>query len=293
MKRTLRPRLQRNAKKSAGHNEQNDQNSSNGAKTLLELNDDCLLKILSFLSLEDLYAVKDSCHKLSLLAHMEAKTICKKEKICITYGNKMDALTIKKFGTYMNEVFYHKGRMLLEKQLLIWYKSFAWMKNCSILQTLSMQKIDIRNLDQVYINNFKNLTNLKIENCFGDESIFERILKACTNLKSIEVIDGFPQMIANFRFLLNVEELRFSASMVDFETDTIEKDIAELGQLQSLKFLSLVFKLEPLSSWFPPKLIAKKFKVVKRDEWSCTPIKRNGTTRLTRCMRLCDVTVTL
>lgn len=299
MKRSLRSRPGFKAIKSARHNETNEEQNSENAG-ILELNYDCLLKILSLLSLEDLCAVKDSCHELSLLAHVAAKRICENEKICITYGNKMDAFTIKKFGTYMHEVFYQNRQidaLLLENNemrlLISWYKSFAWMKNCSILQTLSMQKINVRNVDQAYINNFGNLINLKIENC-SDVKNFELILKACKNLKSIEVIDAFPEIIGNFRFLLNIEAIRFSTSMDNFEGYIIENYIAELGQLQSLKFVSLIFNLKPFSSWFPPKLIAKKFKVVKRDKWSCRPIadKKDGTIGV-GCMRICDVTVTL
>lgn len=303
MKRTLRSQRSCNVK-SARQNEPSVQNTANGGTILLlELNDYCLLKILSLLSLDDLCAVKDTCHKLSLLAHSDAKRICKNAQIRIAYGNKMDALAIKKFGIHMNDVFYQKNQLhrndalLLSKNtemrpLMAWYKSFAWMKNCSTLQTLSMEKINVRWLDPAYVNNFENLIKLKIGSCSGDVNNFALIVKACTNLKFIEMADVPSETIGSFRFLLNIEEIRFRTSTVNFGAGIIENDIARLGQQRSLRFLSLVFKLEPFSPWRPPNLIANKFKVVKRDQWSCSAFSVNKSSGVS-CMRLCDVTVTL
>lgn len=202
---------------------------------ILNLPNECLLKFFSFISLNHLLAVGDSCRRFGALADRVAKENLRVEIFEYFDPNGEDAAILERFGRFMQNVVSHDKY------------SLAWLQQCTSLKTLKLCKTQL-DFSWKCARTLKKLESLTLELCFRDMYGHGVILQTCKKLKSISIIlaHGVRASIFDCRDLLqyitgmlNIERISFSATNTQ-QADAYTVDMAiRMLRLKRLKFLSL------------------------------------------------------
>lgn len=218
--------------------------------SLLDLNDDCLLEILSMncLDLSDLLLVAHTCRRLKEIAgrvfRREHKT-CDISSLC--EGDVESAqLIMKMFGSEITD-------LEIGGCLEILLPSVA--EYCSTLKSLYLYNLVILENCWAAEFRFKNLQKLRIK-CCSFEGASKQIFADCGSLVELEITGRCSEFILGYAF----PKLQRFERRHDFDGDLIESFISRHRNLKSLKIdayvspyeLQLIAKgLETLACWIP------------------------------------------
>lgn len=157
-------------------------NPNSGNYGIFSLNDDCLLAILSFLSIEGLFAMKLCCRRFSALADVTAPKQCRSQNFQYNHKSERHRNILECYGEFMQDVTFERKRHDEHPSNSEW----KWVRRCTALKTLT-----IRNMASFYDNAsariYEGLQSLGLEDCYDRGAAYDRIIEACTNLKSIKL----------------------------------------------------------------------------------------------------------
>lgn len=215
---------------------------SNDDCAILSLNDDCFREIFSNLSIEDLFEVSQCCRRFWAVADEEASSRYRKEKFTYFHEYKPHRKIIARFGKYMQNVTSHRkldDLSQLNKSTIDTPQSkWSWLRMCTSLKTLHIIKYTHIYYDRFATEIYGNLVNLSIDGGKGGIDQLECIVKACTNLKSIELKTQVfsPDIFDWIATLKNIEK-----ATIRLVRPLSSGHITAFRQLKKLKYLCLDF----------------------------------------------------
>lgn len=220
------------------------------AGSLLSLNDDCLLKVFSYLEMKDLCALRDSCCRLSNLAlTIVLKGLHRNEfndYFCLPSKPRPSdkdfeekALMATKFGEFFNHV------EIVGRVKDSW-RIGAVLKNCTSVKSFRLRNVAM-GIVPVYKMKamFENIETLELLRCRISTRKLVRILNATKSLKHI-LIHGKMEMSSDLLSAIveheNIESIRLRITGIYHVTETEMRNYAELLQpLQKLKNLEILY----------------------------------------------------
>lgn len=220
-----------------------DETQPNKNCAILTLPNECLLKILGYISLNDLYAVGDCHNRFRVLADRAAKVNCRVEIFKYLNPNEENAAILKRFGRFMQNVESSVGN------------SLAWLQKCTSLKTLKLRETELI-FGWECARTLNKLENLTLELC--DLEFFRgykyyptfrhaAMIQACKKLKSISIIQtsSFPYQYTDLlecvTGMVNIERISLNFYLHSMPSHDCTKEIAmRMLQRKKLKFLNLV-----------------------------------------------------
>lgn len=196
------PDINSNRKRRRHHEESPDErmtiecNESNTEKCeILLLNNDCLLEIFAHLSVVDLFYARKCCRRFKELADFVAPKQCQKEEFHYVWQNEKHKKLLECYGKFMPNITFERITDAIplsdDIDLRNGLDEWNWLSQCASLKTLT-----IRNMNLIYDERFnevyEGLESLSIEDCpfIDDINGYEHVIRACKNLKSIQVLNG-------------------------------------------------------------------------------------------------------
>lgn len=210
--------------------------------TIALLNDDCLLAMLSYLPIVDLFAVRRCCRRLKELADVVVPKQCKKETFHFNWKDKAHEDFLNRYGELIQNIVFDRAPASTHlKQQFDSDKPVVGLRQCKALKTLTF-----RNMPLVYdpssAETFASLESLTIEDCTGAEENFETIIAACTNLKAIKIHNG--------PFNLNWMEARANLERISIRVNQLHCFLFVRFSIE-LKRLNYLFLDIPRCEYFP------------------------------------------
>lgn len=225
---------------------------------ILSLNDDCLLAIMSLLSIEDLFAAKQCGNRLSALADVAAPKRCRRQSFRYLYNYEAHRNMVECYGKFMQNVTFERkldeiarlGDNGSQSPELKW----MWLRRCTALRALT-----IRNMAPFYdrdsVEIYERLQSLEIEKCLGHEDTYVRIIEACANLKSIKV-SKFT--IATFNCIARLQNIE-RIVLRDSRCDIFAYHMTALQGLKKLKHLGMDFRFRGCVGVVPVIMALNRF----------------------------------
>lgn len=208
---------------------------------LFTLNDDCLLKIMSYLDGMDLCAVKDTCRRFKYLSEYAAQLKFIKYtdfEYSPDGENEPDYMIfMKHFGKNVT------GKVTLKGERAMNVKNmWLLLKRAGPIKELEFIDVDVHGLPIWSMKKvLQNVQILQFKKCFGKDEDYARIIRACANVRSLTIFVNMSgatdQLLAIIaRHPSKIEEIYFSS--ITFNPETF---VDNLKQLRHLEHLSLLF----------------------------------------------------
>lgn len=208
-----------------------DQNES-----LLDLNDDCLSEIVSYLSDIDLCAINDTCRRLKPLAVEEFRLRYKNKEYEIYRGfteNTVTSSILRTFGQLivsldLNEIGKNESQFLVKYcNSITEFKS--WFGNYHIIDDESLRLI------------FKNVTHLTLHDIRVAGDVLQRIVHACENIKILNLSEVWFDSDLNNENFYDHEYPTIERFSCDVDTDRADSKLIArfIKRNQQLKGLAL------------------------------------------------------
>lgn len=153
------------------------------------LNDDCLLEMLAYLPIVDLFAVSRCCRRLKRLADVVVPKKCKKDTFHCKWKDKAHEDYLYCYGEFIQHIEIEPTPTMHLEEQFDSDKPVVSLRQCKTLKTLTIRNIplvSVRSSAEIYAS----LESLTIEDCSGSDEDYETIIAACTNLKSIKIHNG-------------------------------------------------------------------------------------------------------
>lgn len=205
------------------------------AEGLLILNDDCLIDIFRFLSVDDLGSIKDTCSRLSQIADQNYKIRKRKALEISSTRMLVDMRNLKHFGKFINLLFVRDVYLpyVSYEQIFQAIANFSsdrlkWISlDCNFDESLTDKSFKC--LEKV----LKNVGAIQLYN-MNDENHFELLLSYCENLKEVE-LDGEEMELKGLWCSKNVSIT--SLTLSGLQNDDILKEVSKnLVNLESLVY---------------------------------------------------------
>lgn len=222
-------------------------NSASLAVAIPTLNDDCILKIFSYLKLEDLSRTKDCCRRFSWLADYTVQQKCKNEFVRLpTKQNAADAASIlTKFGHEIEHLQIDDETRFIRFCNQNCNKFNSMIKNCKNLKCLRLKNVSFGNVGfQKLKQSLQNIEALELGNCDFTSMHVNEFLKTCGKLTKF-TIHGATSPITSemcLSVLQNgsaLESITFRNCRYDISTAEFFKFIADLKRLNNMKKLDV------------------------------------------------------
>lgn len=143
------------------------------------LNDDCLLKLLSYLSASDLSALKMTCSRFAYVADtiFEKKHLNDSKYEIYADDGESNAAIVKQFGHLMVELWLFLGNISPASQ----GEYLSLLNYCPALQSLTISKCDFEkiSIDSNFIETPKLLSSLLLIECSGTTKHLTDFLSFC------------------------------------------------------------------------------------------------------------------
>lgn len=208
---------------------------------ILSLNDDCLLAIMSLLSIEDLFAAKQCGNRLSALADVAAPKLCRRRSFRYLYNNEAHRKIVECYGEFMQNVTFERKMDEIARSAENGSRSpelkWMWLRRCTALEALTIKDM-APFYDRDCVEVYERLQSLDIGKCLGHEDTYVRIIESCANLKSIKV-SKFTLVTFNcIARLGNIERIVLRDSRCDISA----YHMTALQGLKKLKHLGMDFR---------------------------------------------------
>lgn len=238
----------------------------NAENTIPELNDDCLLKIFSFLSIKDLCAVKDCSLGFSNLADSAVQTKWRNGilggcEVDIDGDDDDELLLLTKFGHLISHLSYTESALTQSSEA----SRRSALEHCTSLKTLKIKFVDI---SLIPFEILENLEELNMCGCSGDELMHIKLIKACKLLKHLKLMTvPKERLLKAINEQLSIENV--SWEMYGATNFTFANEVKKLSKLKKLKKLVVhgyegyTFKGVSLSYRFPQ--VTETIKVLARN----------------------------
>lgn len=210
---------------------------------IISLNDDCLLAIFSFLSISELFKLRNCSHRLRALADQTAPKQCRRETFCYIYKYRTHEKILQCYGSFMQNVVLERiGEIvrLFTNELGASKTKWKWLGHCTALKILTIRKMRL-NYDEFNAKIFEGLENLELHECFAEDKQYESIITACKNLKSF-TISKFTFSSTIFDCLAkleNIEQISIRCHTYNCDTRVFAMNVAKFRTLSTLKSLEL------------------------------------------------------
>lgn len=214
---------------------------------ILTLNDDCLRKVFSYLSVFDLCAVKDSCRRFNVLANSTVYQRWKRLTFIPGWSwfqSPRKVMIIQQhFGHLIENVEFLKQESTYPIQKRGFSKNWVQLKHFLALKRLTMNSANVNRLPIYQVKKtLQSLKVLKFNGCVGADSEFARIINACKNLKKLQsnrgpAISLLPSICHKFS---QIESLVLVGDRCDRENRPVVNEIdlmSGLSHLQDMKKL--------------------------------------------------------
>lgn len=222
---------------------------------ITSLNVNCLLQIFSYVSFEDLCALKSTCEGFSDVADYIHKR---------KYGNSLEihshvdgesifnsfrefyTLQVKHFGHIITAVRFENACESFE--CLKYPRNFTILQYCSALENLTIFGVNLRHsIRFIPAKSLRNVISLDLDYCEGSANNYKFLLRACnprklTSLRITPKIGGSTLASAT-KYLVNLESLKITLS----ETCG-NLHLQSLKNLKKLKILRIWCKEVPILS---------------------------------------------
>lgn len=158
---------------------------------MLDLNDKCILSVMKWLSLDDLYSMSRTCKQFQKLAGTQFQQICPNSCVSIelTAENRIKAQYQEKFDLYfsaniqnvtMTSYVYDRSPEPMFNYLKL---NFPNMSKSMTLDRINCKSDDLGTIIQEQLD---NLTSIAFNRC-SIENIHQQFLKYCTNLTHLRI----------------------------------------------------------------------------------------------------------
>lgn len=200
------------------------------------LNEDCFLAIFSYLSLMDLFAVKHCCQKFSALADIAANETRRSEVFRCNLGRKLPKNILKCYGSRMKGVIFEEN---LDQTNSKKEENCLLLRRCTSLKSLTISESPLF-YDHASVKIYEGLKSLTISQCPRDRSIFDQMMRACKNLKSLEMNEYMFQhgTFDSLSTLINIERISITKGYLVFLAN-LAPSVAKLQALKKLKYLKI------------------------------------------------------
>lgn len=202
--------------------------------TIPELNDDCLLKIFSFLSIKDLCAVKDCSLGFSTLADSTVQTKWRNGvlggcEVNIDGDDDAELLLLTKFGHLISHLSVTESALTQFSEA----SCRSALGHCVSLKSLTVKFVDI---SLIPFEILQNIEELRMYGCYGDECLHMKLIKACKSLKHLELMTVPKEcLLKAINEQLSIESVCWK--MFGATNSTFVNEIKMLSKLKKLKKL--------------------------------------------------------
>lgn len=230
--------------------------AQNEKSSILVLNDDCLLEILSYLELKDLVAIKDCCSRFRYLADsMAGKKFPKDEYVYVPFiwsGWKVkttEAAALKmKFPQAITHLHFRQNYLNSDSNCTVKLGTLSMITNCTSLKCLKLEmnlyQLPVQKLESI----LQDIETLVLTYCFGENNIRKTlaILATTRKLKHFtlrgEKNAKVPSALfdAIIKYGTNCESIRLLGyTLLSMKNDQFFAFLNQLKQLKKLRCLEL------------------------------------------------------
>lgn len=235
-----------NSNVASGHHKSSSSKRNTETSEILLLNDDCLLAIFSFISLLDLFQLRNSCRRFRALADAEALKQGRREEFHQIYKCKMHEEVVGCYGQFMQNVVFEQNNevlRLLENGSDAPNAKWKWLKQCTALKCLTLRKIPLE-YDRYSAKIYNSLEEFRIDECTNERYHYEMLVGACKNLKTFSVNKlHYPRLIYCVATLENIEKVSIRKCFL--YPNHLLKNVAKLWTLKKLKYFELDLRSYP------------------------------------------------
>lgn len=209
---------------------------------IYSLNDDCILKIFTYLSPIDLFSISDIDDRLSYLAYLTIKKMFRDEDYIRlpsrpkNQNNQVAVLMLRKFGKFITHLYIEDMMPFITLcNRTIGTNFVSMMNNCTALKCVRFEKIyhpnDVSGFEKI----FENVETIELKTSRSHAINLGPILKNSKKLKHItlENIVVHLQTLMSITRHVNLESICFRNSYFDYEF------LIQLRWLRNLKKLEL------------------------------------------------------
>lgn len=249
------------------YGEQQDLSPGVQRSTILILNDDCLLAVLSHLSSKDLCAIADCCCRLSNIAddimekRMKNKQLEHWHPCSNSWPDQSDVVRkILRRSIEFTSILEHFGRFIHHLNItsdLLREDFWQLLGNCTELKTLTLKRASLHLIPVSDMGvMFEQLKELRLFRCFSLNWGYEKLLDSCKSLKKLVIFvkregmsksasedptDDLLQIIAQHK--MDIESIEFSTRKC---SDRFIDNVSQLKTLKKLKRLVLECYNQPI-----------------------------------------------
>lgn len=224
--------------------------------SILLLNDDCLLEILTHLKMEDLCQFRECCERFRFLADSVAEKRFRKEKYVRLpkmgpewwYKKNLakTALVLSKFGKFITHLSVDDSQRFVRLCNRNSCDFVTMIRDCIALKELQMKKMDLRVFSvRKMKSSFHTIETLKLNNCQIQPEQIATLLKAAKVLKHF-TMNGNGTALSSYicsniiRYGQNLRSIRFKRKVkYDVTAPEFFKFVQGLRQLRKLKTLEI------------------------------------------------------
>lgn len=225
-------------------------------RSILLLNDDCLLEILTHLKMEDLCQFRECCERFRYLADSVAEKRFRKEKYVRLpkvgpewwYRKNLakTALVLSKFGKFITHLSVDDAQRFIRLCNRDDCNFVSMIRDCTALKSLRLKKVDLWGMSVGKMkSSFNTIETLKLNNCRVPPVYIGTLLKASRMLKHFIMDGNGTALSANIcsdiiRYGQNLRSIRFKRKVkYDVTAPEFSGFVQELRQLRKLKTLEI------------------------------------------------------
>ncbi|XP_020713071.1 uncharacterized protein LOC101452577 [Ceratitis capitata] len=178
-------------------------------KSLLDLNDDCLIEIFKYLSLVETFNLMDICNaRLSNIARQRISTI-KKLNIRVREFHNLNSKQLKIIGENLNDLTISAGYSIPAHVVLNILQPIC--EGAAVSGKMSAFALNYIFIDKAYSQCIakvaSNLQKLNLNNCQLTDELLTELLRICCNLVELQILGNYT-LSGNFLHNLNLPSLR-------------------------------------------------------------------------------------
>lgn len=212
---------------------------------ILALPSKCLLRIMSYLSMHELFVVSECSRILRESCNVAAKE-CGQNRFIFSFPDEDEAEIIKRFGRFLQDI---DASGMIPSDQFDMASTLTWLHRCTALKYLTLRKFEL-NCNWECGRVLGKLEHLTLDHCNLQSSIAYKhgaILQACKKLKSITIVNETSdecvckEILSYVTALVNIESITFRIRCQCQKTIFTEKNAKKLLRSKKLRHLNIEF----------------------------------------------------
>lgn len=212
---------------------------------ILALPNKCLLRIMSYLSMYDLFVVSKCSRILREPCNVAAKE-CGQNRFIISLPDEAEEEIMKRFGRFLHDI---DASDMVPRDEFDMAPTLTWLRPCTALKYLTLRKFEL-NCNWECGRVLGKLEHLTLDHCNLQSSIAFKhgaILQACKKLKSIAIVNETSdecvcgEILSYITALVNIESITFRICCQCPQSIFTGKNAKKLLRMKKLRYLNIDF----------------------------------------------------